>query len=771
MLEYFGMPTRACFALLILGLFAGVAQPVFADVTGVVRGTVTVAGTAQTGVTVTLRGEPGTATTVTDRAGAFAFLRVAFGRYVVVAHVVGHPDVIAEVDVGSEAVATVTLAVGTPAEIGRVAATTRGISGTPVSANQLSAAAIATAPQDQNLNRLIETLPGIVRFSYDEPVAHGFHGVLYEIDGAPLPQTSSSSFSELIDPRNISSLEVFTGAFPAEFGGQRQGAVVNIATQRNVDIPNGAQTVLSSGIGTYGTSLAGLSQALRLGDTAVFANVNVQRTNRLLDAPTATAMHDDGSLSDTFLRTMTKLGPRDTLSFDFSSQLNAYQIPINTVAGPNDQIVNVPGQDDTQREYNAFANLNYTHDAADGKGFFQLIPWWRYSRIVYAGDLANDILAVDTSDADCGGPGTAPCPLAGLAQDRIAKEFGLRTAFFRTLGPHAVKAGVDASVESFTSADTIALAGTAPFFDNAAQRGTAYAAYLQDDWTATPVVAFQIGVRYDQSTGFVSGDELQPRIGMNVRVGPDTVLHAYYGRLYAAPALEDTRLDAIVAGGGAGGPLPAYDLKPEHDSYYELGLAQTFRGGLNGYLNAWQRNAWNVLDTTQIFPTPIFATFNNAVGFAHGFELRFNQGTPAFSWYLSATYSQAVAGGISGGTFLFAPAAVSDTSLNPEDHDQTVAIKAAYTRRWGTGGRMYATLGNDYGTGYPVQFQNGSGRLLPHLTFDAAFGRLPRPGSLGFAIDALNLTDYRYILKVNNGFNTTQWAPGAQVTARVLVAI
>ena len=334
-----------------------------------------------------------------------------------------------------------------------------------------------------------------------------------------------------------------------------------------------------------------------------------------------------------------------------------------------------------------------------------------------------------------------------------------------------MKAGVDASVENFTSADTIALAGTPPLFDNAAQRGTGLAAYIQDDWTVTPLVAIQIGLRYDRSTGFVGGNELQPRIGMNVRVGPDTVLHAYYGRLYAAPALEDTRLDAVVTGGGSGATLPTYDLKPEHDSYYELGLAQTFRGGVNGYVNVWQRNAWNVLDTTQIFPTPIFATFNNAVGFAHGFELRLTQATPAFSWYLSATYSQAVAGGISGGTFLFPPDVVSDTSLNPEDHDQTIAVKDAYTRRWGSDRRMYATLGSDYGTGYPVQFQNGPGRLLPHLTFDAAFGRLPSPGSFGFALNALNLTNYRYLLKINNGFNTTQWAPGAQVTAQILVAI
>jgi outer membrane receptor protein involved in Fe transport len=760
---------RACAIVFCIWL-ACAPHAALADVTGTVRGTVNVDGRPLGGVTVTLRGDGTEASSSTDAAGAFIFVRVAFGRYSVVAHLPNRPDATSQVDVASDGVATVALAIGA-AEIGRIAATSRGVSGTPVSANQLGAAAIAAAPQSQNLNRLIETLPGIVRFSYDEPVAHGFHGVLYELDGAPLPQTTSSSFSELFDPRNISSLEVFTGAFPAEFGGARQGAVVNVVTQRNTTIPNGAQTLLSSGIGTFGTLQAGVAQALRLGTTALFASVNTQHTGRALDAPTPTEVHDAGSLSDGFLRTITKLSPRDTLSFDFSTQYNTYQIPINLAANPNDSIVHVPGQDDTQREYSAFANLNYTHDAADGKGFFQVIPWWRYSRIVYAGDLANDVLAVDTSADDCA-PAAPPCPLAGLAQDRIAKEFGMRAALFRAFGSHAFKAGVDASVENFTSAETIALPGAAPFLDNTAQRGTGFAAYVQDDWTFSPIVALQLGLRYDRSTGFVGGNELQPRIGLNVRLGPATVAHAYYGRLYAAPALEDTRLDAVVVGGGApGSPLPAYDLQPEHDSYYEVGIAQTLRGGISGYLDAWQRNVWNAIDTTQLFPTPIFATFNNASGLAHGFELRLARTAPADAWYLSATYSQSVAGGISGGTFLFPPAAVSDTSLNPEDHDQTVAIKSAYTRRWGADHRTYATLGSDYGTGYPVQFENGSGRLLPHLTFDAAFGRAPAPGSPGFAINALNLTGYRYLIKVNNGFNTTQWAAGAQITARLLVAL
>lgn len=758
-------------ALLAAFILCGPALPAWADVTGAVRGLVTVDGTATSGVRVTLAGEGTSATTVTDANGHFAFAQVAFGRYTLRAESPGKPAAQAPVDVSTDSVSDVALAIGAFAEIGRTAATTRGVAGNPVSVTTFGSSDIAAMPQNQSLDRLVETAPGIVQFSYDEPVAHGFHGVTYEVDGAPVPLTTSSNFSELIDPRNIDSLEIFTGAFPAEFGGQREGAVVNIVTKRDIDIPNGSQTLLSAGIGTYGTSQYSLSQASRFGSTDVFLDLNTQGTNRGLDAPTLTQVHDGASLSDAFLRTITRLDPYDTLAFNYSNQFNTYQIPINLTQTPVDAIVNVPGQDDVQLEYSSFGSANFTHTSVGGSTYEQVIPWFRSSRVVYAGDLANDVLALDYSPGDCA-PAVPPCSLDGLTQDRRATSFGLRTAYGHDSAAHAFKAGIEASAENFTSAETIVAAGVTPFFDNVAQHGSAYSAYIQDKWSPTAAFSLQAGLRYDESDGFVQGNQIQPRIGANLRVAPNTIFHLYYGRLYGAPSLEDTRRDADIIGGGSpADALPVYDLKPQTESYYEGGISHTFGGGVEGYVNAWERNVWNVLDTTQIFPSPIFAVFNNALGLAHGFELRLEGRNPASSWYLSGTYSQSVAGGISGSTFLFPPAAISDTSLQPEDHDQTVAIKDGYSWRFGSEAENYATIGTDYGTGYPVQFQNGTGRLPPHLTLDASIGRKATPHSLGFSVSVLNVTGYQYLIKVNNGFNTTQWSSGAQALLQVSAMI
>ena len=736
------------------------ALPALADVTGAVRGVVTANGAPVAGVTVTIAGEGTSTSTVTDGQGRFAFPHIAFGRYAIRA-TSGAGTARADVAVSTDSVTDVALALGATREIGRTNATTRGVGGNPVSVATFSGADLAAMPQNQSLNRLIETVPGIVQFSYDEPVAHGFHGVAYEVDGAPVPLTTSSNFSELIDPRNIDSMEVFTGAFPAEFGGGREGAVVNIVTKRDIDIPNGSLTQFSAGIGTYGTLQYGLSQASRFGSTDVFLDLNAQGTNRGLDAPTQAQVHDGGSLADAFLRTITRLGPNDTLAATYSNQYNSYQIPINTTLTPVDSIVNLPAQDDVQLENSSFGSLNYTHTSGGGGAYVQVIPWFRSSRVRYLGDLAADVLAQDFSPDDCD-PAAPPCSLSGLSQDRSATSFGVRTAYGHDTGSHSFKIGIEGSAENFTSAETIVSAGAAPFFDNAAQHGSAYSGYAQDKWTPSAAFSLQAGLRYDYSNGFVQGNQVQPRIGANLRIAPATTLHVYYGRLYGAPSLEDTRRDAVVAAGGTPtDALPVYDLKPQTESYYEAGIAHTF-GSVDGYVNVWQRNVWNVLDTTQIFPTPIFAVFNNALGLAHGFELRLQGRNPAASWYLSGTFSQSVAGGISGGTFLFSPDDISDTSLQPEDHDQAVAVKDGYSWHFGRDAQYYASLGSDYGTGYPVQFENGNGRLLPHLTFDASFGRKATPQRLGFSATVLNLSGYQYIIKVNNGFNTTQWSPGTQ---------
>src|SRR6202034_3787685 len=228
-------------ALVAVLLALSCLAPALAATTGLVRGTITVDGKPAAGAKVVLQGEGSRFQTTADAKGDYIFSQVPFGSYRVIAVAKGTHEIQVLVDVASGQVATVDVELST--QLRQIAQTTvtahAGAEANPPSVNQLTRASIQTSPVSNSLDRLLETLPGVVQFSYNEPVINGFHGVSYNIDGAPLPLATPSNSAEIIDPKVINSIEVMTGAIPAEYGGERMGGVVNIISNRPSDIPQG----------------------------------------------------------------------------------------------------------------------------------------------------------------------------------------------------------------------------------------------------------------------------------------------------------------------------------------------------------------------------------------------------------------------------------------------------------------------------------------------------------------------------------------------------
>ena len=784
--------SRFSTALVAVFLALVFTTPVFAATSGLIRGKATVDGKPAAHATVTLQGEGSSFQTTTDAQGDYVFPQVPFGSYRVIAQVKGTNEIQVLVNVASGTVATVNLPLST--HLAQIAHTTvtahAGPQANPPSVNQLGPAQIQTSPVNNSLNRLLETLPGVVQFSYNEPVINGFHGVAYNIDGAPLPLATTSNFAEIIDPKVIDSIELLTGAIPAEYGGDRMGGVVNLISNRPNDIPQGTYGTITGGFGNQGHGIGEFDVESRYGPSEFFLSANTQTTDRGLDAPTYIPINDASSSNDQFFRAITQLDPRNSLAFDYSNQFSQFQIPINTDASnPLDPVVAVPGTLDTQLEYDRFANLNWTEVSKDGNGVFQVIPWWRSTRIDYYGDLPRDVLAVEPDFSDCPPACADTVHLVGLNQGSYASYIGIRASDFRATKNHAWKVGVDLSRENATAYQQFACyfvkcaaSGevATPYYPAFAtpqgQAGSQVGIYAEDKWEMGPYVVWNYGLRYDASTGYVSGNQISPRVGVNVWDGGKNVAHAYYGRFYAAPLLEDVRQSCVLlsAQQACSTTNPVYDLKPESDSYFELGVVHTFNPHFTGSLNIFEKSAVNVLDTTQLFNTPIFAVYNNSIGIDHGAEVRLqDRQLGGDEWFLTGTVSASYAACISGSEFLFPPntnlpgvSCVAQLSL--EDHSQTVDSTAGYTHRFGQHRLWYATLQADYGSGFPVQFEdanaNLSGTLPAHTTFDFSAGRGLLPGhpgedqGLGLSLQVLNLLNHQYGIKVANGFNATQIA-------------
>jgi len=751
-------------------------SPVRADVVGVVRGVLTGPdGKPIPNVTVSLTA-PGVAlNAVTGADGRFAFPRVPFGRVTLHADTSAGPAG-ATVDVSTNAVVDVALLAARV--IGTTQATSTGVHGTPVAENTITAAQIATLPANTSIDRVIETLPGVVRFSYDEPVVDGFHGVTYELDGAPLPASTSSNFANLIDPRSVGAIEVFTGAFPAEFGGSRMGAVVNVQSLSFTNPP--PPGFISVGGGELGTQEAQLVKQFDIGKAQISVALDNLASDRGLDTPSQSAIHDASSTANQFLRIGYPLGANDALAVDLANQYATYQIPINT--DPNDLNagqVSLPRQDDVQREYDRFLALSYTHTDADGNGYLRIVPWTRYNRVVYDGDLNADVqgyvLGTPQTPQTCAVPvgNGYDCPSNGLFQDRAAAYVGVRATAGRTMGANTLTYGVDLQQEDFDSHVTIAFAPGESAYTlypvATSQRGTETGVYLEDVWAPNPCLAIKPGLRYDHSTGYVSGEQFSPRFEIDQQILPATVAHVFIGRYYAAPGLEDTRQEAIITSTYTLTGTPVYDLQPERDTLLEVGFSHDFGQGRRAWVNAYDRTVVNVLDTTNLLNTPLFAVYNSAIGVTRGIEGRYQQSSRTTDIGASFTYSLSLAGGVSGGTFLFPPPDVTNLTLEPEDHDETYVGDVYVTRHFAPDLKSYVTLETQYGSGFPVAFLNGTGGRLPaHFQGNLAIGRLPAGKHLGYELTADNLLDHRWLIKVDNGFNTTQWNAPRRVAFRVI---
>lgn len=702
-------------------------------------------------------------TTQTDSSGQFRFAHVAFDTYTIAIDAAGFAPISDTVTVlsGNSVTVTFHLAIKT---LGRVVTvgTSTNAAGQPVSVNVISEQTITTLPNGNSLQRIVQTVPGIVPFSYNEPVSRGFHGITYEIDDVPIPQTAGQNFSEVLDPRDIDRLEVFTGAMPAEYGGQRQGAVVDILTKRANQFTGTDGGTVSMFGGTYASSGVSLSQVAGGGNFRAFVSGNLLRNARGLDSPTIIPDHDNSNQYDGFARMIFSPTARDTFAADYSVQYAAFQIPIDTNPhDPNNPNFAVPGTDDNQHEYTRFANLTYNRLSADGNGYFEFTPWWSSGRTTYLPDPVNDLAGASQSS---------------VFQDRNSNFVGLATALFRGTDKHNLKFGFDTDVQNMMSQFHVLFLSSGvlqpPFLDNAAQRGSNTAAYAEDKFVATDYTTINAGVRWDNSTGFVSGHQISPRIEVNFQTDPRNVVHFYYGRLYAAPALEDVRRDAVVLGGGTSSSLPVYDLKPERDSIYEAGVAHDFSPLVHGFITMWARKVNNVLDTTQIGSTPLFTLFNSAGGQASGVELRFDgRANNGNSYYFSYGTSYSIASGISGGTFAFPVSALQGaTGWAPEDHDQTNTINTSYTFHLSPEGR-FASLQALFGSGFPVQFENGPGRLPVHWEIGAAYGQPAGRNNIGWEISGTNLLNHIYLIKVANGFNSTQYAAGRTVTLKLTAPV
>jgi Carboxypeptidase regulatory-like domain/TonB-dependent Receptor Plug Domain len=297
-----------------------------------------------------------------------------------------------------------------------------------------------------------------------------FHGLgdhasnSFSVDGQPITDQQSKVFSNQIPLDSVQSLEVISGAPPAEYGGKT--SVVIVATTRSgqgVNPPHGSVT---TSYGSFGTSNLAAELAYGGKNWGNFISVGALNTGRFLDPPEFAVLHDKGNEENLFDRVDYQITPGDSIHLNFGYSRSWFQTPNSFDAenatawsgldGVNAQDVN---------NYGGVAPNGEVVGATDQRSkieTFNIAPSWtrllNSTSVLTLGAFVrrDDYNYYPSSDpfADLGPPGLQR---QSVGQNRTLTNTGVRSDLSYVKGVNNVKGGVTYEQTFLDENDTLGI--------------------------------------------------------------------------------------------------------------------------------------------------------------------------------------------------------------------------------------------------------------------------------------------------------------------------
>ena len=282
-----------------------------------------------------------------------------------------------------------------------------------------------------------------------------FHGLgdhaenQFVVDGQAITDQQSKVFSNQIPLDSVQSLEVISGAPPAEYGGKT--SVVIVATTRSgqgVTPPHGSVT---TSYGSFGASTVAAELAYGGKNWGNFISAGGLNSGRFLDPPEFTVLHDKGNEENLFDRIDYQITTGDSIHLNFGYSRSWFQTP-NSFDAQNatawSGLNGVDAQD--VNNYGGVAPNGEVVGATDQRskiGTFNIAPSW--TRLVSSTSVftlgafvrRDDYNYYPSSDpfADLGPPSLQR---QSVGQNRTLTNAGLRSDISYVKGINNVKAGV-----------------------------------------------------------------------------------------------------------------------------------------------------------------------------------------------------------------------------------------------------------------------------------------------------------------------------------------
>jgi outer membrane receptor protein involved in Fe transport len=637
----------------------------------------------------------------------------------------------------------------------------------------LSHKEIETLPRGNNndVSDVMLTVPSVVYGALKQTHIRQDHAnQQFRIDGIPIPDTVTGQFADIVPPRAWERADIILGGMEAQYGNK---------TAVLVDITGKSGTRPGFGsLQMFGGSNETVNPSFEYGGTVgekfrYYVLNSYVTTNRGIEPPTLgkTNFHNQSEKNNTYLRGDYQLDNRNNFSWIFLNSVGKFQIPTTPGLVANSSVIAllpagftpVPSQavDQSQKENSQYTQLVWRHDL-NATSFLSLGTYFRTGYAHFKTDPLNALAYAD----DVNEATTAD-------QERTAYSGGMRLDYTWTPNTrHLMKTGfqIDYTNANNTTEifafDTIGGVPTGPVITRqATNRNTQWREefWVQDQWSPNDRWTFNLGLRYDQIQGFYDEGQVSPRIGVTYKLNRWNVFHAYYGRLFTPPNIEQIAFTNLNTAGTTAAPDDPTGFRPraERAHYFEVGSYHALHDWATLELAAYYKRSHYLSDAGQFGTTPLLNFFAFQWGYQMGIDGALKvQLTDTLSGRGSVAWGRCKGSGLQSGQYLLDQKEIDDINSPGGvfcDHSQTMTSSAVLTYRFlertTISGQML--YGSGLRTAANEEAKTNSTHVPSYTVYNASVTHvvpLPWRGQkllLGF--DIINMFDEKYFYNSGDG--------------------
>jgi outer membrane receptor protein involved in Fe transport len=623
---------------------------------------------------------------------------------------------------------------------------------------------------DRNLKGVLLQVPGVSQDSDGDGDVHirNEHGnVQYRLNGVIVPQ-GFAGFGAAVDPRIANSVEILTGALPAQFG-YRTSGIVSLKTRTD-------SFDFDGDIGLYGGGNGTIQPSATIRDSVgplnYFFSGSYLRNDQGISNPTPSkkAIHDRTEQYRGFGYLSYIINNSSRITAFGGTSIGSFQIPNSPGISPSYALNGRTSfdsalLDQTQNQKTHFGVLSWQN--AGDRLNLQISPFARFAQARYRPDRAGGNLMFNGTETDL----TQSSLTIGVQSDASFKVSDNHTARFGLFFQNELTKS-DSVSRVFALNNLGFQASDVPISipDQQRKTGQLFGVYLQDEWKLSEALTLNYGLRMDRVTAFIKEQQVSPRAGLVWKPNGSTTVHAGYARNFTPPPQElisNGTLAAFVGTTGEATTLRADKVRAEREHYLDGGVQQIIDQHLTLGLDAYYKVKTNLLDESHFGSTLLESPFNYAKGYAWGVELSINYQKDPLTLYTNVARGAEKAKKIISNQFLFDPADIAyiDTRYIFTDHSQNWTLSGGGSTSFNNGiGRLQLSFDMIYGDGLRAGDPSGiipnGGKEQPYLQANFGLAQVIGGGdedkSFSIRFDVTNLFDKVYLLHAGTGVSAGQ---------------